>query len=113
LNEFSKNILQLIKLAKKYSSEIIFLGLTPVDETKTDPIPWKPGSSYKNEEIKQFDRIIKDLSRENYVGFVNISKVFNQQSCKKLLEDGVHPNSKGHEKIFYLVKTFLEKNNNI
>ena len=39
--------------------------------------------------------------------------MFSKFSDKNLLEDGVHPNSKGHEKIFFEVKKFLKQNNNI
>lgn len=43
-----------IRIAKKYAPRVIFLGLTPVDENKVDPIPWAPLKSYKNKLINQF-----------------------------------------------------------
>src|SRR3990172_5843344 len=40
--EFGKNINDLAKQAKKFSSKIIFTGLHNVDESRTVPIPWMP-----------------------------------------------------------------------
>jgi len=52
INKFEKNIEELIKIAIKYSSKIVFVGLNPVDESKTNPIPWDKNMFYKNERIK-------------------------------------------------------------
>lgn len=101
--KFKENIKTLIKLAKKYSSKIAFLGLTSVDEKKTNPVPWNNAVFYKNEKIRKYNDAIKALCKENKVHFIEISNI-------SLDEDGVHPNSKGHAKIFQLVKDFLVKN---
>ena len=44
-DDFKKNIGKLIILAKKFSSKIIFVGLNPIDEIKTTPIPWDTDKS--------------------------------------------------------------------
>jgi len=101
---FNENLKQLVKIAKKYSSKIVFLGLTSVDEKKTNPIPWNKDISYKNDKIKRYNDAIKTICKENKVYFIEISKI-------SLDEDGLHPSTKGHEKIFMTVKDFLIKNN--
>ncbi len=53
LEKFKENLRKLIQLAKKFSSKIIFVGLTPVDETKTTPIIWDINKLYKNEYIQK------------------------------------------------------------
>jgi lysophospholipase L1-like esterase len=113
LKDFSKNINEIIKKAKKYSSEIIFLGLIPVDEEKVNPTPWRTEVSYGNYFVKAFNSRLKILSTENKVRFVDLFRAFGSKNYKELLEDGVHPNSKGHEKIFLVVKNFLKTNSNI
>lgn len=70
--QFKENIQKIINLARKFSSNIIFLGLTPIDELKVDPIPWYPDYSYKNESIKEFDEIIKLVCNKNKIYFVDI-----------------------------------------
>jgi len=108
LQEFKNNIQKIISLAKKSSPKIIFLGLTPVDEKKT--VPWSEDKSYKNEYIQKFNEIIKTICNENNAYFIEIFERLIKINYKKLLDDGAHPNSKGHEKIFKSVKDSLIKN---
>lgn len=105
-----ENIQKLIKLAEKYASKILFVGLLPADELKTIPIPWAPDKSYKNKHIIQYDKIIKSVCQENEILFVDIFDKFMNSDYKNLLEDGQHPNSAGHQKIFEIVKKFLIDN---
>lgn len=105
--KFRENVKKLEKLAEKYASKILFIGLFPADESKTIPILWAPGKSYKNEYIIQYDKIIKSVCRENNVPFIDIYEKFMNADYKNLLEDGQHPNSAGHRKIFEIVKGFL------
>ena len=109
INKFKENIQKLTDLAKKFSSKIIFVGLTPVDETKTTPIPWDINKSYKNENIRKYNEIIKSVCEENEILFIEIFEDWIKLNYKNLLEDGLHPNSEGHKKIFESVKEFLIK----
>ncbi len=102
---FQQNIRKLINLAKKYSDCIVFTGLLLVDETKTDPIPWVPEKSYKNEYIKQFNEILRSVCKEEKLFFIDLSIE------KDLLYDGVHPNTEGHKQIFERVKEYLIEHN--
>lgn len=104
--EFKENIKSVIRKTKRFSSKLIFTGLLPTDETKTNPIPWCPERSYKNKSIKKFDTIIESVCKKEKVHFISM-KSFWETDYKKLLEDGCHPNSKGHEMIFKIVKDFL------
>jgi len=108
--EFKNNIQKLIEIAKKYSSNIIFVGLTPVDEDKTDPIPWVPNESCKNEYIMNYNSVIKEVCEEKKIYFIDLFNEFVKENYKNLLEDGLHPNSKGHKKIFGIIRDFLVEN---
>ncbi|MBI4154197.1 hypothetical protein HY501_02585 [Candidatus Woesearchaeota archaeon] len=101
--KFRENIAELIESAGRFSAKIVFVGMTPVDESKVDPIPWHDGGSYRNMCISEFNHTIKDLCSRNEICFVD---VFDSIDLG-MLEDGVHPNSDGHEKIFKLVKDSL------
>ncbi len=107
-SNFKKNIQKLIKLSEKYSSKIIFVGLTPVEESKTNPISWSTtGKSYKNKYIENYDNIIKSVCQENNIYFIDMLEEFKKIDYQKLLEDGGHPNSEGHRKMFEIVRDFL------
>ncbi|MCD6279715.1 hypothetical protein J7J26_03010 [Candidatus Micrarchaeota archaeon] len=113
INKFKDNIQKLIKLTQKFSSKIIFVGLTPVDETKTTPIPWSTDKSYKNEYIQKYNETIKNICDENKIYFIEIFEKLKEMSYQELLEDGLHPNSEGHQKIFEIVREFLINRNKI
>jgi len=108
--KFKENIQNLIKVAKIFTQKIIFVGLTLVDESKTAPIPWNPNKIYKNENIKRNNEIIKSVCKENNIYFIEIFDKWLKSDYKNLLEDGLHPNSQGHQKIFETVKDFLIQN---
>ncbi len=110
LEKFEENIKKLIKLSKKYSSKIIFVGFSPIDQSKVDPIPWaKEKKSYRKNLVEMFDNKVKEICKEKNIYFIEVyDKV--KKGYERLLIDGVHPNSGGHEKIFQIVKEFLVKN---
>jgi len=108
--EYENNLDRLLNLAKKFSSKIIFVGLTPVDETKTTPIPWSTDKSYKNEYIKRFNDILSNFCKEKRIYFIEIFGELIKEDYQDLLEDGLHPTSGGHKKVFEIVKDFIIKN---
>jgi len=110
LENFKKNIQELINLAKNFSPKIIFVGLTPVDETKTTPIPWNANNFYKNECIQKYNETIRTICEENKIYFIKVFGKFKELDYQNLLDDGLHPNLEGHKKIFEIVKDFLIEN---
>ena len=105
--EFKKNLLELKKISKQFTDKIIFIGLIKVDEIKVMPIPWSITKYYDNENIKKYDLEIKDFCAKNNLFFIEMFSLLNNED----LYDGLHPNSKGHEKMFDRVKIFLLENN--
>lgn len=104
--EFKSNLKTLIKNSKKYTDHIAFIGLTPVNEQKAAPI----GDTYfLNKNIKKYNKIIKDVCKENDIKFLEISRRWLETNYLRLLaDDGVHPNKKGHQKIFEATKKFFK-----
>jgi acyl-CoA thioesterase I len=105
LEFFKDNLQDLMGVARKFSKKILFLGLTNVDEKKTIPVNWDKEAVYINKNIKIFDNQIKEIVEKEKVNYFRIFDLLN----KNELEDGLHPNSKGHEKIFEAVKSYLIK----
>jgi len=107
LTAFRRNILSLIRLSRRYSQKIAFVGLTPVDESKTIPIRWDPDKSYNNRSIKAYDKAIRLVCKKNGILFVDIHKEMMALDYAELLCDGLHPNSKGHEKLYEMVNAAI------
>lgn len=97
INEFNENIKKLITQARKYTKNIIFIGLTPVDKKKTSPIPWNTNMIYNNIYIERYNSALKDICQKEKIKFVDLYAKLIKLDYKKLLEDGLHPNSRGHE----------------
>ncbi|MDZ7586328.1 MAG: SGNH/GDSL hydrolase family protein [Patescibacteria group bacterium] len=106
LEKYNNNLLQLIKLVQKFTSNIVFVGPAPVDQVKVDPVPWHPEISYKTNLVQQFSHVMGQVARKEKLKFIDL---FNQLPPEyiKTLEDGVHPNHSGHQMIFDLVKLQL------
>ena len=106
LNEFNNNLLELKNLSKQFTNKIVFVGLTKVEELKVMPIPWSTTKYYDNENIRKYDLAIKNFCKENSLYFIEMFDLLDDED----LDDGLHPNLKGHEKMFLRVKNFLIKN---
>lgn len=106
LDKFKDNIKELITKSRNFTEEIIFIGFTDIDESKTMPIPWKMGIYYDKENIAIYDRVLKSVCEEEKVSYISLEGAIDSEG----LVDGVHPNSKGHEKIYQRINNFLIKN---
>lgn len=108
LREFQQNLIQLIKLAKKSTQEIIFIGPAPIDQIKVDPVPWDLEISYQNNLVQKFNQVMDQVARKEKIKFIDL---FNKLPPEyiKTLEDGVHPNHAGHQMIFEIINSFLKK----
>ncbi len=107
LKEFEKNILKLIELSKKFTNEIIFLGLYDLDESKTKPVSWDKNVSYINSNMRKYDEILKECTKKKNIFYIDMHGLLENKD----FEDGVHPNSTGHEKMFNKIKDYLSEKN--
>jgi lysophospholipase L1-like esterase len=104
VEEFRSNLDEIMEIARKQTDKIIFVGLTDVDESKTDPIPWNLDRSYKDEYINQYEEVLENFCKENNVSFIKLAGLIK----KGELHDGLHPNTSGHIKIFEKVRDYLD-----
>jgi lysophospholipase L1-like esterase len=108
-DEFKVGIQKLVTAAKKFSETIIFVGLYPINEEITNPMPWDMDKSYHNETVEQYDQILKTTVEENGAQHIPLFDKFIAADYKKLLHDGAHPNSAGHQLIFETIRDYLLK----
>ena len=104
---FSNNIQALIDKAKSFTKEVVFIGLTPVDENLT--LNYED-TFLSNERLKLFNNKIQELCKINNILFLDIFQEFSKLNYKELLSDGLHPNKEGYEEMFVLIKSFLIQN---
>ena len=105
LDKFKENIEEIIQRAKKITDKILFVGFKNVDENRTKPVSWQD-IYYTNENIKNYKNVMKDICERHNVPFLDIFGLLANDD----LEDGLHPNAKGHKKIFEIVKEYLIRN---
>ncbi|MCK5413565.1 MAG: NUDIX domain-containing protein [Candidatus Pacebacteria bacterium] len=98
---FEKNIYSLIKKARKFTKEIVFVGLCLGDERLMMPLPAsKTGKCFTRENLIIYNDIIRKCCFNENVLFIDvIDKVKDGDFC-----EGLHPSISGHKKIFQEVK---------
>lgn len=101
IDEFKNNLKKLHLMTKKFTDKIIFIGLTSVDELKMKSVF---GSFYANQNIKYLDTEIKKFCEENNARFISMDGVVNIID----LDDGLHPNTEGHKKMFDKIRPEIE-----
>jgi len=108
-NRYKQNLTEILKLAKQYSSKILFIGLTSCVEERSNPVSWG-STGYTNGRIKEFDSTLREFCEENDATFVDVFETFTKaESENELLPDGLHPNDAGHKLIYELVFPKLDE----
>lgn len=107
--DFKNNLHKLLEITKKHQAHVVFIGLTPVDK-RVDPIPWKKEAAYRMEYISKYNDMIKNFCSENKLAFIDILNKFIEIGVEKVLQEGLHPTTLGHEIIFEEVKKYLIEN---
>ena len=102
LEKFRDNLQWLIDTARKCSGKIGFVGLTKVDESKV--APWDGDNYYDNENVEKYDAVVKDVCEINGLPYLYMFDLLGMDD----LEDGLHPNAAGHEKMFLRIRDFVK-----
>ncbi len=104
INVFRNNIQTLIDKSRSYTKEVVFIGIIPVDESIRLN---RKGKSLTNKRIGEFNNAIKEICQNNDLLFLDLFQEFSKFNYKELLDDGLHPNTQGYEKMYELIKNFL------
>lgn len=102
--KFKENIGSLIQQAQEYVKKIIIIGPTPVNEKMTDPLEWMPTRAYRNSDIQTYNNFLSEICEREHLTFIDLFTPFVDSSFIKTLDDGVHPNTKGHEMMYDVIK---------
>ena len=101
--EYINNLAEISTIVRKYTDKILFVGLTPCIESRTNPVAWGP-TSYNNNRIRIFNNALQGYCNLNKIAFVDVFDVLTEALEKSdILPDGVHPNDNGHQTIAEIV----------
>ena len=95
-NVIKENLQKVIDLAKKKEIKVLLVGMQ---------MPINYGKEYRGE----FYEIYPQLAKENKLNFVPFLLEGVARVKELNLEDGIHPNEKGHEKMASTVLSYLKK----
>ena len=90
---FRHNVRDLIIHARNHTPRVIYLGLTPVDDANSDPVPWDRTRRWKNSLVKEYDDIIREVCEEMGVKYIHVFDKIDPTTNA----DGLHPSEAGHE----------------
>jgi len=101
---FISNLEKLIKLAKKFTGDITFIGLVLGDDSLLQPYPdSSKGKSYTVDGVKEYDKILKEIVEKNGCKYIYLFDKLNFDD----FSDGLHPNGAGHKKMFEEIKKYF------
>ncbi len=104
LDRFKSNLEELFNIANKFTDKVVFIGTTNVDDSRFTMASYIEDHLYKSEIVKDYNNAIKDFSESKNAPFINVFDLLSKED----LEDGLHPNSQGHRKLFNKIKEFVE-----
>jgi len=103
LEEFVTNVQTLITQAKEFTQNITFIGLTLGNDSILKPFPGSSrGKSYDASRVKKYDETLKEIVEKNSCRFISLANILVAEDFM----DGLHPNDKGHSKMFTEIKKF-------
>jgi lysophospholipase L1-like esterase len=101
LEKYKQNMHALLKLARNYTDKIYIVGATKVDED----LIRDSGTRFVNEIIQSYNSFLKELSESEGLIYVDVFDVLDTGTD---LDDGLHPNAQGYEKLFDTIREFVK-----
>lgn len=108
---YKKNLHEMINKTRAYTNNMVFIGISPVDETKLMPIPWHATHGYNNANVSKYNDARKKVCTKEKLPYISMDNIFEGKKLSEILPDGIHPNAEGHRLMFEHIKKELEKLN--
>ena|SRR3990167_1349945 len=110
IGQYLQNLSKLLELARRYATKVVFVGLTPCVDERTNPVAWDKDIAWSNSRIVSFNDVLRSFCIEKEVDFIDILKpMTKKQTQVELLPDGVHPNHEGHQFMAEFIRPQLTK----
>ncbi|MBD3318740.1 hypothetical protein GF342_02420 [Candidatus Woesearchaeota archaeon] len=104
LTDYEKNVQEILSIARKHSTIIVVIGITPVDEDITNPFE---NTYFTNEKIEEYNEMLKTICKNQQIPFVDVYSEMKSKEYNTLLADGVHPNYKGYDLLYKIIRKKL------
>lgn len=108
-DEYRGNLEELVDQALEYTSNVLLIG--ELYTTIEGPIPWSEDRHLDDERLEEYVEIQREVSEEKDVPLIDLRSEKSKQEWSDMLEDGSHPDSKGHESIEQKVRSKLLEEN--
>ncbi|MFQ3275183.1 MAG: acyl-CoA thioesterase-1 [Candidatus Nanohaloarchaea archaeon] len=106
-DDYRRNIRELLDTAEDLADEVLVISDFYI--SIEGEIPYAPEKKVSDERLENYMSIQKQVCQKKNVSHIDIRDEFKPGKAKEMLEDGLHPNSDGHERIFEIVRERLEK----
>lgn len=94
-NQFENNIKNIIEKAKRFNSDITFIGLVLGNDIVEE--------NFSLVKTKRYNQIMKDIAKSEKCRFIEL---FDKLEPGDFI-DRLHPNEKGHQKMFEEIKKYF------
>jgi lysophospholipase L1-like esterase len=107
---FASELQQITATARQFTDNILFVGMTAVDERMCNPYKTKPDEvCFTNKRIFEFEKTLRDYCDKEMLPIVKIHEPFKKAHITEgYLADGMHPNDAGHAFVATQVKPALD-----
>jgi lysophospholipase L1-like esterase len=102
---YRRNMKELLDTAKGLADEVLVVSDFYI--SIEGEIPYAPEKKMSDERIEEYMSIQKQVCREKGIPRIDLRDEFKPSKAKEMLEDGLHPNSEGHEQIFEVMEQKL------
>ncbi len=107
LDEFEAAIAHLLEQSQRLAPQVLFVGMTPVDETK---MPFMNALYYSHADQKRYKDATQSACDQRQVPYLDIFEGWLAQGeawrGDRLCDDGLHPNPLGYEALLDSVLTW-------
>ena len=103
LNQTVLNLKNILEKAKNKANKVVFVGFTPVIDEKLKP--FRGDIFFLNSDVEENNNAVKTLCEEMGVSFVDTYTAMIEEDDwqKYIWDDGLHPNSAGHQRILEIL----------
>lgn len=110
-SDYRNELIGLVEKARRFTDKILFVGPSPCDDTKTNPVAWDHNLHYQSDRIKLFDDVTRAFCLEQNIPHVPVYETFREKTGMgiELFQDGLRSNDLGHQLIYELVLPELDK----
>ncbi len=112
IDKFKANMKKLIALSKKFTENVICLGIPPCRASES--VNYDDNNFvFSNEDIIKYNLALKSVTQDKKLPLIDIflDIFYEVKKIKKFASfDGGHLTSEGHQKIFEIVKNYLSEN---